>query len=48
MLIHDTLREFIMCGETEILAPKLDRTIDSFRQAKDGISGFEQQFQVAS
>ena len=48
MFIHDALRELIMCGETEILAPKLDSTIKSLRQTKDGISGFEQQFQVAS
>ena len=46
MFIHDALKEFIMCGETEVLAPNLGILINKLGRTKLGITGFEQQFQV--
>ena len=46
MFIHDALKELIMCGETEIIAPNLGIVINRLSKAKDGTSGFDQQFQV--
>ena len=46
MFIHDALKELIMCGETEILAPNLGIVINKLSRTKDGVAGFEKQFQV--
>ena len=46
MFIHDALKELIMCGETEILAPNLGIVINKLSKVKDGTSGFELQYQV--
>lgn len=46
MFIHDALKEFILCGETEVLAPNLGIIINKLSKMKDVVSGFEQQFQV--
>ena len=46
MFVHDVLKELIMCGDTEILAPNLRIVINKLGRTKRGITGFEQQFQV--
>ena len=46
MFIHDALKELILCGETEILAPNLGIAINKLSKIKDDCSGFELQFQV--
>ena len=46
MFIHDALKELIMCGETEILAPNLGIVINKLSKVKDSTSGFELQYQV--
>ena len=47
MFIHDALKELIMCGETEVLAPNLGIVINKLSKVKDGASGFGLQFEVA-
>ena len=47
MFIHDALKELILCGETEILAPNLGIVINKLSKVKDGASGFELQFEVS-
>ena len=46
MFIHDALKELILCGETEILAPNLRIVINKLSRMTDGTTGFEKQFQV--
>ena len=46
MFIHDALKELIVCGETEIMAPNLRIVARRLGRAKDGVSGFQQQFEV--
>ena len=46
MFIHDALKELILCGETEILAPNLGIAINKLSKVKDDTTGFEMQFEV--
>jgi hypothetical protein len=47
MFIHDALKELILCGETEILAPNLGIVINKLSKVKDeSATGFELQFEV--
>ena len=46
MFIHDTLKELLICGETEIPGPKLEAKIKHLQEKVHEISGFETQFQV--
>ena len=46
MFIHDALKEFIMCGETEVAAPNLRIVVRRLGRTNEGISGFQKQFQV--
>ena len=46
MFIHNTLKELLICGETEIPGPKLEAKIKQLQEKNDEISGFETQFQV--
>ena len=48
MFIHDALKELILCGETEILAPNLGIVINKLSKVKDDATGFELQFEVYS
>ena len=48
MFIHDALKELILCGETEILAPNLGIVINKLSKVKDDATGFELQFEVHS
>ena len=46
VFIHDTLRELLLCGETEIQAPNLGIVINKLSGTRDGSRGFERQFKV--
>lgn len=45
--VHDVLNEFILCGDTEILAPDLKTVINWLNEISDGESGFCKQFTVS-
>ena len=50
MFIHDALKEYIQCGETEIAATDIRRVIGKLSTQHDprsAATGFEHQFQVA-
>ena len=50
MFIHDALKEYIQCGETEIAATDIRKVIEELSTQHDPCSaatGFEHQFQVA-
>ena len=49
MFIHDALKEYILCGQTEIIAGDIRNVIDNLSVQHDpcsAASGFEHQFQV--
>ena len=49
MFIHDALNEYILCGQTEIVANDIRKVIDELSVQHDpcsAASGFEHQFQV--
>ena len=45
--VHDVLNEFILRGDTEILAPDLKTVINRLNEISDGESGFCKQFTVS-
>ena len=46
VFIHDTLKELLLCGETEIQAQNLGIVINKLSGTRDGSRGFERQFKV--
>ena len=44
--IHDVLNEFILCGDTEIMAPNLRDAITQLNDIVNGETGFSGQFKV--
>ena len=49
MFIHDALKEYIICGQTEISAADIRKVIEELSEQHDPCSastGFEHQFQV--
>ena len=48
VLVHDAVCEVIQCGDTEILASRLDTAVEALAQSLSGetITGFQHQFQV--
>ena len=50
IFIHDTLKEYILCGQTEIAANDIRKVIEDLSEQHDPCSaatGFEHQFQVS-
>ena len=50
MFIHDALKEYILCGQTEIAANDIRKVIEDLSEQQDPCSaatGFEHQFQVS-
>ena len=49
VFIHDAVLETLICGDTQVPASDLRRSIDQLKNTKkslDGKSGFDRQFQV--
>ena len=46
MLIHDALNDYIICGDTSVVAYQLRMAIRDLDKEEDGQSGFERQFEV--
>ena len=46
VLIHDALNDYIICGDTSVVAYQLRMAIRDLDKEEDGQTGFDRQFKV--